>query len=183
VFNNYVSPNIAAASPAVLSQSSSITLLIFHLSGQIGAFLIDDVERIAPMAELTRPPGLPSVIEGILNLCGAAVPVLRMDRLMQLPSMRLGLYSMLVILGVSDARVALLVDRVSEIVAVPGEKVLPISPENSFNGCSQAAVMVEDRLIPLLSPAQLLLTRERAALAEFQAVTQERLIRWESCQP
>jgi purine-binding chemotaxis protein CheW len=183
VFDHSVSPNVAAASTAVLGLSPSVTLLVFHLSGQIGAFLIDDVERIAPMAELARPPGLPSAIEGILNLSGAAVPVLRMDRLMQLPSVHLGLYSMLVILKGSDARVAILVDQVSEIVSVPDAKVLPISPEDSFNGCSRATAMVEDRLIPLMSPAHLLLTRERAALAEFQAVAQERLERWETCQP
>jgi hypothetical protein len=60
-------------------------LLLFHLSGQSAAFPVANVHSVAPMASLARPPGLPSVLEGILNLGGAAVPVLRLDRLFHLP--------------------------------------------------------------------------------------------------
>ena len=32
------------------------------------------------MAELATPPGLPAALEGVLNLAGVAIPVLRLDR-------------------------------------------------------------------------------------------------------
>src|SRR5690349_6005793 len=89
-------------------------LLVFQLADRLAAFPIGDVERIAPMAELACPPGLPSALEGVLNLAGAAVPVLRLDRLFRLPAQRVGLYSMLIVLRAAGGgdRIAILVKRV-----------------------------------------------------------------------
>ena len=95
-------------------------LLVFHLAGQLAAVPLEDVERIAPMAQLARPPGMPASLEGILNLAGTATPVVRLDRLLQLPAPQPGLYSMLIVMkGVSAGWVALLVYRFSEILSVP----------------------------------------------------------------
>jgi purine-binding chemotaxis protein CheW len=157
------------------------TLLVFHLAGQFAAFPLEDVVRIVPMAELARPPGLPSMLEGFINLAGVAVPVLRLDRLLRLPAHATGLYSMLIVLkGASAGRVAILVDRVSEILMVPESSILPVAGEHSFNGCAKAAVPRREDMIPLLSPAQILMRQEREFLSEFQAIAQQRLQDWES---
>ena len=155
-------------------------LLVFHLAGQLGALPVENVERVVPMAELGRPPGLPSPLEGILNLAGTAVPVLRLDHLLQLPEQRPGLYSMLILLkGVCDGRIAMLVDRVSEILSIPESLLLPVGEEHSFNGCAEAAVPVRGQVAHLLSPTRILLKNERESLSEFQAIAQRRLQDWE----
>ena len=155
-------------------------LLVFHLSGQTAALPLESAQRIVPMAQLARPLGLPSLLEGILNLGGRVAPVLRLDRLLHLPLQRLGLYSTLIIVnGVSDGRVAILVDRVSEILTVPESALLPIGEEDSFNACAVAAVFVQGQMVPLLSPARILLEKEREALSQFQAMAQRRLQDWE----
>ena len=131
------------------------------------------------MAQLARPPGLPSMLEGILNLAGTAAPVVRLDRLLQQPVRPPGLYSMLIVLkGASAGRVALLVDRVSEILSVPESALLPIGDEDSFNACAESTVSVRGEIIHLLSPARILLDKEREALSEFQAMAQQRLRDW-----
>src|SRR5713226_8157522 len=82
-------------------------LVVFHLAGQLAAVPLENVERIAPMADLVRPPGMPAPLEGILNLGGRAAPVVRLDRLLCLPVRIPGLYSMLIVLkGVSDSWIA-----------------------------------------------------------------------------
>lgn len=155
-------------------------LLIFHLSGQLAALPLEDVDSVAPMAGLARPPGLPSPMEGILNLAGAAIPVLRLDYLLQLPELRHRLYSTLIVLkGASSGRIAMLVDRVSEIVSIPESLLLPVGEDCSFNGCAEAAVPVRGQVIHLLSPSRILLQNERRLLAEFQAIAQRRLEDWE----
>jgi purine-binding chemotaxis protein CheW len=174
-------PNGSVQALKVADHSPSRVLVLFHLGDQLAAFPMEDVERIAPMAELARPAGLPSVVEGILNWSGRAVPVLRLDRLLPLPSVSFGLYSMLIVLrGVSDGRVAIPVDRVSEIVTVLARNLLQVSAENSFNGCSQATVLVKERPVPILSPARILVQRERETLSEFGRVAQMRLQNWEA---
>jgi purine-binding chemotaxis protein CheW len=134
-----------------------------------------------PMAHLERPPGIPSAVDGILNLGGSAVPVWRLDRLLQLSGKPPGLYSMLIVLkGVSDCRTAMLVDRVSEILSVPEAALLPVAAKDSFNGCAEAGVSVKGQVIHLLSPAQILLRQEREALTGLQAAAQRRLGNWDT---
>jgi purine-binding chemotaxis protein CheW len=155
-------------------------LLVFQLAVQTAALPLENVQRIVPMAQLAHPPGLPSLLEGILNLAGAAVPVLRLDRLLHLTSQRLGLYSALIVVsGVSDGRIAILVDRVSEILTVPESALLPIGEDDSFNACAEAAVSVRGQMVYLLSPTRLLLEKERETLSQFQSIAQQRLQDWE----
>jgi purine-binding chemotaxis protein CheW len=156
-------------------------LLVFQLSDRLAAVRLEDVERITPMAELATPPGLPATLEGVLNLAGMAIPVLRLDRLFGLPAQQLGLYSMLIILKVPrEGRVAILVARVSEVLPVPENALIPTDQGDSLNGCAEATVTVRDDAVHLLSPARILLAKEREALAEFQAMAQRRLRDWET---
>lgn len=167
----------------VTESHSRTVLLIFRLSDRLAAFRREDVDRITPMAELARPPGLPSALEGVLNLAGMAIPILRLDRLFNLPAQRVGLYSMLVILKTpGHSRTAVLVDRANEFLTVPESVLLPVEQQDSFNACAEATVAVRDDIVHLLSPARILLAKERAALAEFQAMAQQRLKEWESSQ-
>ena len=158
---------------------SNRALVVFYLGEKLAALPMESVEKIVPMASLTRPPGLPAPLEGFLNLAGAAVPVLRLDRLLQLPEQRPGLYSMLVLLkGGTDNQVALLVDRVIEILHVPNEEVLPIGEGDSFNACVEATVNMRGQVVHVLSPARILLEREHESLSAFRTIEQLRLDDW-----
>ena len=132
------------------------------------------------MAALARPPGLPSVLEGILNLSGAAIPVFRLDRLFELPEQRVTLYSMLVIVqdGARD-RFAILVDEVSHILPADSAILLPLDREVTWNGCAPATLRVKDTIVYVLSPVRILQEKEKHVLREFQAVSQRRLEAWE----
>jgi purine-binding chemotaxis protein CheW len=157
-----------------------LTLLVFHVGGQMAALPLESVERIAPMAQLARPPGLPSPLEGILDLGGTAVPVLRLDRLLGLPVHEPGLYSMLIVLkGIGAGGLALLVERASEVRSVSvGGELLPVDREDSFNACAEASFFLNGQSVSLLSPQHILLEKERQVLSEFQTFTQHRLENW-----
>jgi hypothetical protein len=97
------------------------------------------------MAQLARSASVAYRAGSILNLSGTA-PVLRADRLLQMPGQSPGLYSMLIILkGVGDGLVALLADRARQIGSVPASDLLPVAPGDSFNGCAEAAVSTQDQ--------------------------------------
>ena len=132
------------------------------------------------MAQLAQPPGLPAPMEGILNMEGRAIPVLRLDKLLALPAGRPGLYSMLVVVkGVAQNLSAILVDRVTEILSVPSPERLPVPPDESFNACAEAVISNGGRTIYILSVRRILLEKERESLEEFQAMAQRRLEQWE----
>jgi chemotaxis signal transduction protein len=159
-----------------LSLDLQRALLVFHLAGRLAALPLETVERIAPMAQLARPPGMPASLEGILNLAGVAVPVVCLDRLFRLPVRRPGLHSMLIVLkGVSSSRIALLVERISAVLYVPESDLLPVGGQDSFNACIEATVLAQGEIIHLLSPTRILLEKERETLSEFQGMAQQRL--------
>jgi chemotaxis signal transduction protein len=60
-------------------------LLIFHACGLDCAFPLEAVREIVPMASLVAPLGLPAAVAGFLDLRGTAIPIIRLDRLYDLP--------------------------------------------------------------------------------------------------
>src|SRR5438128_2487698 len=84
------------------------SLLLFHLPGHACALPLASVQEVVPMPLLSRPPGLPSVLAGFLDLGGAIVPVLRLDRLLGLSEVVPGLYTPLLVLRQPEDRLALL---------------------------------------------------------------------------
>jgi purine-binding chemotaxis protein CheW len=144
------------------------------------------VQKILPIAELVRPPGLPRALEGVLNLAGVPVPVLRLDRLFHLPEQAVTLSSMLIQFhadGSAGGGLAVLVDRVERIMPVPESSLLPVDEKQSFNGCAQASVRVAGSLIHILSPARILTERERSLLDDFEQDAVRRLQDWQSRDP
>jgi chemotaxis signal transduction protein len=80
--------------------------------------------------------------------------------------------------GISNGRVGMLVDRVSEIISVPEMAPLPVGEEHSFNGCAEAIVPGPGAAIHLLSMKRIFLEYERESLAEFQTIAQRRIEEW-----
>src|SRR5687767_4741813 len=96
--------------------------LIFRLPGLDCALPLTALREVVAMAQLSRPPGLPSLLEGLLNLGGSAVPVVRLDHLFGLPDVELGLYSPLLILRQTEDQIALLAEAVHGVVRVSHEE-------------------------------------------------------------
>jgi purine-binding chemotaxis protein CheW len=162
-------------------QNGRDAVLTFWLSDCLAAFPVREIERVTALAELARPPGLPLILEGILNLAGTAVPVLRLDRLFGLKTQHPGIYSMLIILRCGKGvKVAVLADRISEVLAVSGDALQRINRKDVFNGCAEAVLTVKEGTVHMLSADRVLSAKEHVALEEFQAMEQLRLEKWKA---
>jgi purine-binding chemotaxis protein CheW len=153
------------------------TVVVLRLGGERCALRAEEVREIVPMARLARPAGLPSLLEGFLNLRGAAIPVLRIDRLFGLPPLQPGLNTPLVVLRGSLLPLALLVERAEEVVAVPDAAFLPVPAEHSFQDCALAILRLEPGSEPihLLSSERLLLEQEVRRVGELREAAQKRV--------
>lgn len=125
------------------------------------------------------------MLAGLLNLRGQTVPVLRLDRMFDLPVQQAGLYSLLVILRSEIGRsaagpVAILADRASEVIRVEDDAWLPVSLDDTFNACTEWAVRIRDTAVPVLSPGRLLLEKEKQILADFHRTACRRQSEWEA---
>jgi purine-binding chemotaxis protein CheW len=150
--------------------------LVFHSSGLNCAFPLQAVREIVPMASLSTPPGLPSGLEGFLDLRGTAIPIVRLDRLFRLPEQQPGLYTPMIILRGVQGPIGILVDRVRGIVAMPSTQLVDIPEDRTFHGCASASVELDGELIHLLAPAALLSANEDRLLADHGAMAQARLL-------
>ena len=163
-----------------MPEDPACALLVFDLADELAALPLENVERIAPMVELAHPPSLPPTLEGVLNLAGERVPVLHLNRLLELSESPPDLYSMLIVLrGVGEDRIAIRVSRVHEVLSILISACLPLGEADSFNACSASAFPLRGRMVHVLSPARILLQKERHTLSAFLAMEQRRLLDWE----
>ena len=156
------------------------TLVVFDLAGQACAFPLEEVRQIIPLPALAHPPGLPEAIEGILDLGGSAVPVVRMDRLFSLPPQEIGLYTPLLLLGAASNPVAIPVDQVREILSLREESCSFLGDGRSLNGAAVGEIAAGGSSIHLLSAEHIFSAEERRRLTEFQTMAEQRLRMLES---
>lgn len=150
------------------------SILLLEVSGKKFGIAVEAVREIVPMATLSRPPGLPSIVEGLLNLRGVAFAVLRLDLLLGIAQQSVDPYSPLVILRHPENPAALLAQRVIGIASLPSDGFLPIQ-QQAFNGCIESDVLLDTDIVHVVAPARLLLERERKTIMEFQRLEAARL--------
>ena len=157
-------------------QECAHNLLIFHSSGLDCAFPLEAVLEIVPIARLSCPPGLPSGLAGFSDLRGTAIPIVRLDRLFDLPEQQAGLHTPMIVLRGVLGPIGILVDSVRGIVPVHSVRLLDIPEDRTFQGCATAVVQLDDALIHVLSPVALLTANEDRLLSDYGAKSQARLL-------
>jgi purine-binding chemotaxis protein CheW len=151
------------------------SLVIFRLGGQPFAIPVETVSEVVPYAWLATPPRMPSFVQGILNLGGVAVPVLRLDRLLGMPSATIGLDASILVMKTGGAPLGLLVEHVDGVQAASEFQSLPVDVRQSFQGCLAAQLAGPLGDVHLVSWQKILLEEERQRLGDFQRRAQERL--------
>lgn len=154
------------------------SVVSFHLADQVFAIDARYVAEVLPNAWLARPPGLPAMVAGLLDLGGEAVTVLRGDLLLDLPRQRFGLDASILVFKGTKPRVGLLTGRVESVCELGGLAVRVVAAEHSFRGSVRGQVTVGGVDITVLDWPSLLDAEEQARLDEFTARAAERLAAW-----
>lgn len=150
------------------------SVVIFRLGGHALAVRVEAVREVVPVAWLSKPPQMPSIVQGVLDLAGTAVPVLRLDALLGIDDARFGLEASILIMR-GDEPLGLLVEHVDGVRRTQDDRVLPVDDARSYNGCLEGLLHGADGLVPLVAWDRLLLEEERHRLTDFQTRTQARL--------
>jgi len=119
---------------------------------------------------------MPPVLAGFLDLRGTAIPIVRMDRLLDLPEQAAGLHTPMIVLRGALSPIGILVDSVRGIVTVTSAQMLDMPEDGTFQGCATAALELDGDVIHLLSPAALLTGNEDRMLADYSAISRARLL-------
>lgn len=154
-------------------------VVLFEVAGVVCALEHAAVRELLPIVRLWRPPATPSTVAGILDLNGAAVPVLRLNRLLGLAD---GddddIYRHLILVdgAVPGLAVALLVDRVLDVIKPDGQVVAP--GHATLNACVTAEIAHCGALVHLVAIDRILMTAEQQGVAELAQAAATRLAEW-----
>jgi purine-binding chemotaxis protein CheW len=106
------------------SVKHSNPFLVFAVEGQKYALPLETVARIVRAVEITSLPKAPPIVIGIVNFRGRVVPVVNLRRRFGLPEREMELSDQLVVANTPARPVALLADRVEEVVEIDPQEII-----------------------------------------------------------
>lgn len=155
-------------------------LVIFEIAGVRCGLDRAETGSLLPLARLWRPPVAPPALAGFLNLGGTAVPVVDLGHVLGLrealadPEDRVYWHLILV----KNGTMALLVERVMDVLALPASRIEPVAGEDSLNGCVSGEAQIGTSLVHVLAVDRILMAEERQSLAALRREAELRLAEW-----
>lgn len=147
-----------------LAGESRQEFLTFTLGPEEYAIDILRVQEIRGYDQVTPLAGTPPFIKGVINLRGAIVPIVDLRIRFALPEARYDAFTVVIILNVEHRVIGIVVDSVSDVVALEGSQIKP-PPE--FGGDMDTRYLMglaalEERMLILVNIEKLLTSREMA---------------------
>ncbi len=136
-------------------------VVVFKLEEEEFGIDIYLVREVLKMLPITALPNTDMFIEGVINIRGAVIPVIDLCKRFSLSEERTNL-TRIIIVEISGEQVGLIVNAVSEVLMIDGEKIQP-PPSRMTGGHTElleGVARCDDRLIILLKVENLLSSQE-----------------------
>ena len=146
---------------------TELQLVLFELASEHYAVDSSNVREVMRMQNITRVPGAPPFVKGVINLRGKVMPVLDLGKRLGLPGGEHGKDGRIVVVEVGGQSVGMIVDGVSEVLRIPLSIVEPpsslVTPDdlNYVIGVAK----LENELVILLDLDKLLNVSEKRTLS------------------
>ncbi len=145
--------------------SGVVEYLSFEVSGEGYAIDIALTREIRGWSEPSAMPDTPKFELGVINLRGEMLPLIDLAARLGLPSPEIHARSVIIVAEVNDMAVGLLVDSVSNIIALSEEDMRP--PPDMANGAKHNYVrgltVVDEQMIRILDLGMALAPEKEAA--------------------
>ena len=140
--------------------------VLFTLDNHRFALYLSDVERITLAVEITPLPNAPDIVSGMINVRGKIIPVMNIRKRLGFPDRNIELGNHFIIARTSKQSVAILVDRVTDIVEIPEQKI--VEQKNILPGIKyvQGVVKLGDDIVLINNLEKFLSIREKRMLKQ-----------------
>ena len=144
---------------------ATIELLTFRLADQEYSLDIMSVREIRGWTRATPLPHAPHFMKGVINLRGTVLPVMDLGARLGLPPCEKTDRNVIIVVMLKDKMTGLLVDAVSDIIALTSQDLQPPPDMNSggLPNVVSALTLIDDRLIRVLDLASVIAPPESAA--------------------
>lgn len=133
-------------------KSATIELLTFQLADQEYSLDIMSVREIRGWTRATPLPHAPSYMKGVINLRGTVLPVMDLSQRLGLKHRENNDRNVIIVVSHEDTMTGLLVDAVSDIIALTSDDLQPppeMQSSNSPNVVS-SLTLIDERMIRVL---------------------------------
>lgn len=137
------------------TRKDSLELLTFRVADQEYSLDIMSVREIRGWTRTTPMPHAPEYMRGVINLRGTVLPVMDLARRLHLPTRETTDRNVIIVVKINRTLTGLLVDAVSDIVAMSEDDLQP-PPELSSDpqmSVVRALTVIDDRMIRVLDLA------------------------------
>ncbi|MFZ5644515.1 MAG: chemotaxis protein CheW [Bacillota bacterium] len=145
-------------------------IVVFSLNDQVYGVNIASVLEIIRVESVTRVPGTPEFIEGIINLRSKVIPVMDLCKRFGLPPSEISDQTRVIIVEAGGVTMGITVNSVSEVLRIPASDIEPVpsiisgANVDAFRGIA----LVDERMITLLDLNKLLYDNEKKELQDFE---------------
>lgn len=155
-------------------KTGNIQCISFYLGEEEFALDILNVREIIRVPDITRVPGSPEFIDGVLNLRGRVIPVINLHRRFGFPQSSAGRKNRIIVLETEGELIGIKVDAVKEVTFLTPETIKE-SPEILSNLDTQYIAGIaqhEERLIILVDSYAILSADQLRAVQELSPANQ-----------
>ena len=97
----------------------------FNLNNDFYCISLDYVKEVLKDTSITRVPGIPTFVEGIMNLRGDYITIINLKKFLSLPETMITDKKPVIIIKCNELKLALLIDKINELF-----EYQETSPEN-----------------------------------------------------
>ncbi|MGB9802596.1 chemotaxis protein CheW [Desulfofundulus sp.] len=131
-------------------------VVIFQLNDQQYALPIQETQEIIRMTDITRVPNTKSYVEGIINLRGSIVPVIDLNRRLDLPVRGYTDATRIIVVEYEGQKVGMIVDNVLEVGRYTADEMEPPAVAGDNMEFLRGVIKKGDRLWLLLNLGRVL---------------------------
>jgi purine-binding chemotaxis protein CheW len=147
-------------------------LVVFNLGKESYAVEITLVREIIQLQPITRVPGTPPSVEGVINLRGSIIPIVDLRKRFQLIKIERNKDTRIVVVNCKGQDIGVIVDSVAQVLRIPVDSIEAAS--NVFSGEHLehllGIVKLSNRLVILLDMDRVLSRQEMAAINTMAAI-------------
>ena len=107
-------------------RAEELQLVIFQLTDEEYAIPIIQVHEIIKPTDVTRIPGMPDFVEGVINLRGKVIPIIDIRKRFRLQQKKADEETRVIVVDVGEHTVGLIVDSVTEVLRLSLESIDPV---------------------------------------------------------
>ena len=106
-----------------IHEGSTVNLACFEVKGQIYALEVAAVREIVRIQEITPLPNAPSLIEGVIDLRGAVIPVLDLAKVLRRGTADDGMHARIVVLETDGLVLGVWVDAATDVLTLDAHRL------------------------------------------------------------